>query len=85
MGRLLSFLIRCDKRRVQANIGNHESETLWLTQLNLPCALLPELQRYKDTVKCAALSAEVPGHHQQQLAQTLTVRLLKTHFFYIDP
>ena len=25
--------------------------------------------------------AEVPGHHQQQLTQTLIVRLLKTHFF----
>ena len=45
-----------------------------------PRALLPELQRYKDTVRCAALGAEVPGHRQQQLTQTLIVRLLKTHF-----
>ena len=44
-------------------------------------ALLPELQRYKDTVRCAALGAEVPGHRQQQLTQTLIVRLLKTHLF----
>ena len=44
-------------------------------------ALLPELQRYKDTIRCAELGAEVPGHRQQQLTQTLIVRLLKTHFF----
>ena len=43
-------------------------------------ALLPELQRYKDTVRCGELGAEVPGHRQQQLTQTLNVRLLKTHF-----
>ena len=49
--------------------------------LDSPRALLPELQRYKDTVRCAALGAEVPGHRQQQLTQTLIVRLLKTHFF----
>ena len=47
----------------------------------LPRLSLPELQRYKDTVRCAALGAEVPEHRQQQLAQTLIVRLLKTHFF----
>ena len=28
--------------------------------LGLPRALLPELQRYKDTVRCARLGAEVP-------------------------
>ena len=44
-------------------------------------ALLPELQRYKDTVRCAALGADVPGHRQHQLTQTLIVRLFKTHFF----
>ena len=43
--------------------------------LDLPRALLPELQRYKDTVRCAALGAEVPGHRQQQQTQTLIVRL----------
>ena len=45
--------------------------------LDSPRALLPELQRYKDTVGCAALGAEDPGH----LTQTLIVHLLKTHFF----
>ena len=43
--------------------------------LDLLHALLPELQRYKDTVRCAALGPEVPGHRQQQLTQTLIVRL----------
>ena len=43
--------------------------------LDSPCALLLELQRYKDTVKCAALGTEDPGHRQQQLTQTLIVRL----------
>ena len=47
----------------------------------LPRALLPELHRYKDSVRCAALGMEVSGHRQQQLTQTLIVRLLKTHFF----
>ena len=49
--------------------------------LDSPRALLPELQRYKDSVRCAALGAEVPGYRQQQLTQTLIVRLLKTHLF----
>ena len=49
--------------------------------LDSPRALLLELQRYKDPVRCAALGAEVSGHRQEQLAQTLIVRLLKTHLF----
>ena len=48
--------------------------------LDSPRVLLPELQRYKDAIKCGALGAEVPGHRQEQLRQTLIVRLLKTHF-----
>ena len=43
--------------------------------------LLPELQIYKDTVKCGELGANIPGQHQEKLMQTLIVRLLKTHFF----
>ena len=42
--------------------------------LNLPRVSLSELQRNKDTVMCAALRAEVPGHCQQQLTQTLIMR-----------
>ena len=48
----------------------------------LPCALLPELQRYKDTVRCAALGMKVPGNCKQQLTQTLIVGLLKTYFLH---
>ena len=47
--------------------------------LDSPRALLAELQRYKDTVRCAALGVKVPGHCQQQLMQTLIVHLLKTN------
>ena len=58
-------------------------ELTWrpLRAFNLPFALLQELQRNKDTVSFAALGAEVAGHRQEQLTQTLIVRLLKTHFF----
>ena len=37
--------------------------------LDLPCALLPELQRNKDTVRRGALDAEVPIHKQEHLTQ----------------
>ena len=36
--------------------------------LDLPCALLPELQRSKDTGRC--LGTEVLGQRQDQLTQT---------------
>ena len=39
------------------------------------------LFRSSQQVWCAALGVEVPGHRQEQLTQTLIVRLLKTHFF----
>merc|ERR1711923_60177 len=48
--------------------------------LNSPRALLPELQRHKDTVRCAALGTEVPGHRQQQLRQTLIVKSQRNRF-----
>ena len=35
-------------------------------------------KRNKDTIRCAV---QVPGHCQEQLKQTLIVRLSKTHFF----
>ena len=49
--------------------------------LDSPRAVLPELQRCKDIVRCAALGAEVPEDRQQQLTQTSIVCLLKTHLF----
>ena len=53
--------------------------------LDSPPALLLELQRYKDTVRCAVVGAEVPGHQQKHLTQTLILRLLKIHFLHTDP
>ena len=35
--------------------------------------LLPELQRIRDTVKCAKLFAEVSGHCQKHLTQTFNL------------
>ena len=43
---------------------------------------LLELERYKNTVRCAALGGEVPGQHEKDLPQTLIARLLKTHFLH---
>ena len=52
-------------------------------------ALLPEIQRNKDAVRCVALSAKVPGHSQKQLTQTLielqTTSLLQTYLYTSDP
>ena len=50
--------------------------------LNLDVYVASELQRYKDTARCGELGAEVPGQRQQQLTQTLIVRLLKPHFLH---
>ena len=48
--------------------------------LNLEAYVASELQRNKEIVRCAELSTEVPGHCQEQLTETLIVRLLKKHF-----
>ena len=48
--------------------------------LHSPHVLLPELQRNKDTIKCAAQGLEVPEQSQKQLTQALIVHLLKMHF-----
>ena len=45
--------------------------------LDSPRALLSELQRINDMAKNVPLSAEVPGHCQEQLTETL-MRTLKT-------
>ena len=49
--------------------------------LDWPRSLLPELQSHKDTMRCAALVAEVPGHRPEKLSQTLIVGLLEMHLF----
>ena len=48
--------------------------------IDSPRALLPELQRYKDT-DIDWCGTQVPGHRQKQLTKTLIVRLLKMHFY----
>ena len=49
--------------------------------LDSPFALPPELQIYKDTIRCGELGAKVPVHGQKQLTKTLIVHLLKNAFF----
>ena len=49
--------------------------------IDLPRALLWELQRNEDTIRCVVLGAEVTDHHQRQLAQTLMVPSLKNTLF----
>ena len=46
-----------------------------------PCVLLSELQRNNDTIRCAALGAEVLGHSQEQLTQALIVGCRKRTCF----
>ena len=64
-------------------VGLFELTRRLLRALDSPCALLPELQRYKDTVRFGPQGTEVLGHCQEQLTQNLIVRLLKTHFFLL--
>ena len=80
-----TILFRSSQQLPCLSLGPFKGTVSAQQVLDSPRALLPELQRYKATVRCAALGAEVPGHRQQQLTQTLIVRLLKTHFFYTDP
>ena len=61
--------------RLRPLMGVFEPTRRLSKALDLPRALLPELQRYKDTVRCGVLDAEVQGDRQQQLSQTLIVRL----------
>ena len=51
--------------------------------LNLPHALLRELHSNKDTVRCCSLGAVVPGHCQEQLKQTLILRLWKMNLLLL--
>ena len=55
---------------------------LCLGLLRVPCPLLSELQS-KTITKSAAVGARVPGHCQEQLKQTLNVRLIKMHLFLL--
>ena len=58
---------------LRANLGRRPSRAL-----DSPRVSLPELHRYKVTVRCARKGTEVLGNCQEQ--QTLIVRLFRTHF-----
>ena len=45
-----------------------------------PCALRPESQCYKHSIRCATLAMEVQGQYQEQLTQTSIVCLFKSGF-----
>ena len=42
---------------------------------------IQDVLRCKETVTCAALGEEIPGHHQEQLTQTLIVRFDESALF----
>ena len=68
----LLFAVAVGKKSLE--LTRHSSRAL-----NLSADVAPELRRYKDTVKCGALAAEVPGQSQEQLSQTLIVRNCEKH------
>ena len=80
-----TFLFRSSQQLPRRHLGPLKGFLSWHGTLQGPSprALLPELQRYKDTVRCGALCAEVPGHRQEQLTQTLIVHSFKTHLFLL--
>ena len=84
LGQVKTFLFRSSQQlprvRLEPLKGFFELTQRPSRALDSPRALLLELQRNKDTIRCAALGADVPGHRQEQLTQTLMVHLLKTHF-----
>ena len=51
----------------------------------MPRALLPELQRYKDTVGFGALGAEVQGPQQEQATQTFHCVFTQNRLVSINP
>ena len=45
-----------------------------------PCALLPELQRYNEPIRCVALGAEVPEHSKTTDTNLECVLAKNSHF-----
>ena len=65
-----TFLFRSSQQLPRLRIGTLEG-LFELTRrpsrvLDSPCALLPELQRIKDTVSCGVLGAKDPGQRQEE-------------------
>ena len=61
------------------------ADTASFKGLRLPRALLPELQRIKDIVRCAGLGPEFPGQHQEQLTQTLICAIIQDALVFVVP
>ena len=53
------------------------ADTVPFKGLDLPCSLVPELQRNKVTVRYVGLDVEVPGHCEKQLTQICILLSLK--------
>ena len=53
--------------------------------LDSPRALLPELQRYKDTVRCAALGRGGPTTPSTTTDANLECAFVENALFYCDP
>ena len=53
--------------------------------LESPHALLPDLQRYKDTCRCATLGMDVPRHCQKKDKANLDCVFVENTLFYTDP
>ena len=53
--------------------------------LDSPCALLPEVQIYKDTVRCAALGAEVPGTPSRTTDANLDFAFVESALLFMVP
>ena len=51
--------------------------------IDLPPTLLPEVLRNKDTVRCAVFYAEVPGHRQEHLKQTVDCVFVENTFLFV--
>ena len=73
-----TFLYRSSQQLPRLCLGPMKVEGLFELKrcpsraLDSPRVLFPDVQRTKDTVRCATLGAEVSGHCQKQLTQTLT-------------
>ena len=53
--------------------------------LDSPRVLLLELQRVKDTIKCAAVGAEVPGDTKKTAVANLDFAFVENALSYTDP
>ena len=55
----------------------------WHSGLNLADSITSGTTEIQDTVMCSVQGAEVRGHRQEQLMQTMIVYVFKTHLFWL--